>query len=89
MAQRYPEFGGPPPDYLSQSHGEGFVQFFEDRLSRQGIYFMDEPESALSPNQPPTRTALRAEKHPKRRSVASHHGDPFTHSDGHTRRAHP
>lgn len=38
-----------PPDYLSWSHGEGFVRFFEERMSRQGIYFMDEPESALSP----------------------------------------
>jgi len=40
---------GPPPDYLSWSHGEGFIRFFEERLSRRGIYFMDEPESALSP----------------------------------------
>ena len=38
-----------PPDYLSWSHGEGFVRFFEERLSRQGIFFLDEPESALSP----------------------------------------
>lgn len=46
MAQKH---GGAAPDYLSWSHGEGFVRFFEDRLSRQGIFFMDEPESALSP----------------------------------------
>jgi predicted ATPase len=38
-----------PPDFLSASHGEGFVRFFDERMSRQGIYFMDEPESALSP----------------------------------------
>lgn len=38
-----------PPDYLSWSHGEGFLKFFEERMARQGIYFMDEPESALSP----------------------------------------
>lgn len=37
------------PDFLSFSHGEGFVRFFEERMSRQGIYFLDEPESALSP----------------------------------------
>lgn len=43
------ESGGVPPDFLSWSHGEGFVRFFEERMSRQGIYFMDEPESALSP----------------------------------------
>jgi predicted ATPase len=43
-------FGGPPPDYLSWSHGEGFMRFFEERLSRQGLYILDEPESALSPS---------------------------------------
>lgn len=43
------ESGAPAPDFLSWSHGEGFVRFFEERMSRQGIYFMDEPESALSP----------------------------------------
>ncbi|MGI9413157.1 MAG: AAA family ATPase [Hyphomicrobiales bacterium] len=42
-------FGSPPPDFLSWSHGEGFIRFFEERCARQGIYFMDEPESALSP----------------------------------------
>ncbi len=38
-----------PPDFLSWSHGEGFVRFFEERMSRQGLYLLDEPESALSP----------------------------------------
>ncbi len=38
-----------PPDFLSWSHGEGFIRFFEERCTRQGIYFFDEPESALSP----------------------------------------
>jgi predicted ATPase len=37
------------PDFLSISHGEGFVAFFEERLSQQGLYIFDEPESALSP----------------------------------------
>lgn len=37
------------PDFLSWSHGEGFFRFFEERMGRQGIYFLDEPESALSP----------------------------------------
>lgn len=39
----------PAPDFLSWSHGEGFFRFFEERMDRQGIYFMGEPESALSP----------------------------------------
>ncbi len=38
-----------PPDYLSHSHGEGFLRFFEERCTRQGLYIFDEPESALSP----------------------------------------
>jgi predicted ATPase len=41
--------GGAPPDFLSWSHGEGFIRFFEERCQRQGVYFLDEPESALSP----------------------------------------
>jgi predicted ATPase len=38
-----------PPDFLSHSHGEGFLRFFEERCGRQGLYIFDEPESALSP----------------------------------------
>jgi predicted ATPase len=41
---------GPAPDFLSWSHGEGFMRFFEERCSRQGLYILDEPESALSPS---------------------------------------
>jgi predicted ATPase len=44
------EGGGPPPDFLSHSHGEGFLRFFEERCRRQGIFIFDEPESALSPS---------------------------------------
>jgi predicted ATPase len=40
---------GPPPDFLSHSHGEGFLRFFAERCQRQGIFIFDEPESALSP----------------------------------------
>src|SRR5436190_17416050 len=40
---------GIPPDYLSHSHGEGFLKFFEDRCKSQGLFIFDEPESALSP----------------------------------------
>jgi predicted ATPase len=41
---------GTQPDFLSHSHGEGFLRFFEERCQRQGIYIFDEPESALSPS---------------------------------------
>jgi len=50
LDQSAKEFGYTPPDFLSYSHGEGFIRFFSERVNRQGIYFMDEPESALSPN---------------------------------------
>lgn len=42
--------GGAPPDFLSHSHGEGFLRFFEERCQRQGLFIFDEPESALSPS---------------------------------------
>jgi predicted ATPase len=38
------------PDFLSHSHGEGFLRFFDERCRRQGIFIFDEPESALSPS---------------------------------------
>jgi predicted ATPase len=43
-------FGGPPPDFLSHSHGEGFLHFFSERCREQGLFIFDEPESALSPS---------------------------------------
>ena len=39
---------GAPPDYLSHSHGEGFMRLFEERCQQPGVFFFDEPESALS-----------------------------------------
>jgi predicted ATPase len=44
------EVGEVGPDFLSHSHGEGFLRFFEERCQRQGIFIFDEPESALSPS---------------------------------------
>ena len=41
--------GFAPPDFLSHSHGEGFLRFFQERCQKQGIFIFDEPESALSP----------------------------------------
>ena len=41
--------GSTSADFLSHSHGEGFLRFFNERCQRQGIYIFDEPESALSP----------------------------------------
>ena len=44
-----PFSGAAPPDFLSHSHGEGFLRFFEERCQKQGIFIFDEPELALSP----------------------------------------
>ncbi|HVN71088.1 MAG TPA: AAA family ATPase [Desulfomonilia bacterium] len=40
-------FGG--KSLMSQSHGESFMSFFRSRYKIEGLYFMDEPETALSP----------------------------------------
>jgi len=40
-------FGG--KSLLEQSHGESFMSFFTSRYTIEGVYFLDEPETALSP----------------------------------------
>jgi predicted ATPase len=49
VARYLDEVGSPSADFLSHSHGEGFLRFFEERCQKQGIFIFDEPESALSP----------------------------------------
>ena len=44
------DVGGAPPNFLSHSHGEGFLRFLEERCRRRGLFIFDEPESALSPS---------------------------------------
>lgn len=34
---------------MSQSHGQSLMSYFSSRFKRKGIYFLDEPETALSP----------------------------------------
>jgi len=43
------ESGAAGPDFLSHSHGEGFLRFFAERCEKPGLFIFDEPESALSP----------------------------------------
>src|ERR1700758_4030540 len=50
VARYLDEVGSPYADFLSHSHGEGFLRFFNERCQKQGIYIFDEPESALSPS---------------------------------------
>jgi len=40
-------FGG--KSLMTQSHGQSILSFFRARYERKGLYFMDEPETALSP----------------------------------------
>lgn len=44
----YMEDLGPGPPFHEMSHGESFLEVFEERFLRPGFYCMDEPESALS-----------------------------------------
>lgn len=40
-------FGG--KSLITQSHGQSLMSYFQSRYSREGLYFLDEPETALSP----------------------------------------
>lgn len=40
-------FGG--KSLLTQSHGQSLMSYFSARYTRKGVYFLDEPETALSP----------------------------------------
>lgn len=40
-------FGG--KSLVTQSHGQSTMSYFRSRYQRKGIYFLDEPETALSP----------------------------------------
>jgi predicted ATPase len=49
-------FGGPPVaasyggrSLHEQSHGESFLALMNERFTGQGLYLLDEPEAALSP----------------------------------------
>ncbi len=41
-------FGG--KSLLSQSHGQSLMSFFRNRYKLEGLYLLDEPETALSPS---------------------------------------
>jgi predicted ATPase len=52
LARRY----GENPD--GRSHGETFLSLLEERLVPRGLYFLDEPETPLSPSRVLTLIAL-------------------------------
>ena len=49
METEYAKGGGRPRQYHLKSHGESFLSVMQDNFSPQSIYFLDEPEAALSP----------------------------------------
>ncbi len=75
LAVQYPLGGGPSPDFLSHSHGEGFLRFFLERLRGQALYIFDEPESALSPKRQVelVQTLMRLEGEAKFQIVMATH----------------
>ncbi|QPF71958.1 AAA family ATPase [Roseateles sp. DAIF2] len=52
------QIGSPNPSLHACSHGEAFMAVLFERLRGQGLYLLDEPEAALSPQR--QLTALRA-----------------------------
>lgn len=46
-AQMLDYFGG--KSLITQSHGQSLMSYFKSRYNIKGLYFMDEPETALSP----------------------------------------
>jgi len=61
VARYLDDLPGGGPDFLSYSHGEGFLRVFGERCRAQGLYLMDEPESALSPSRQMDLVELLAE----------------------------
>ncbi|MGR3811136.1 AAA family ATPase [Jiulongibacter sp. NS-SX5] len=49
-------------DLDAMSHGEGFLKFFLARITGPGVYLIDEPESALSPQRQLSLMALIRKK---------------------------
>ncbi len=43
------EMGGTPHFYHEKSHGESFLAVIQDNFGKNGMYLLDEPEAALSP----------------------------------------
>ncbi len=62
-------------DLEAMSHGEGFLTFFKSRITGRGLYLIDEPEAALSPQNQLVLLSLILEKAKKTSSqfiIATH-----------------
>ena len=49
MEEEYSRYGGRPQHFHEKSHGESFLQLVQNSFKPDGIYLLDEPEAALSP----------------------------------------
>ncbi|MCP3898485.1 MAG: AAA family ATPase [Desulfobacteraceae bacterium] len=47
-SEMFDYFGG--KSLITQSHGQSLMSYFQSRYNRKGIYFLDEPETAMSPS---------------------------------------
>ncbi|WP_303787940.1 AAA family ATPase [Ruminococcus flavefaciens] len=47
--EEYTRIQGIPQHYHEKSHGESFLSVIQKNFGKNGLYFLDEPESALSP----------------------------------------
>ncbi len=47
--EEYSRVGGVPQHYHEKSHGESFLQLAQTNFRSHGLYILDEPEAALSP----------------------------------------
>ena len=49
MEEEYSRYGGVSQQYHKRSHGESFLQLVKSSFREGGLYLLDEPEAALSP----------------------------------------
>lgn len=47
--EKYADFAHPSEEYHNRSHGESFLKMVQNNIQPNGLYFLDEPEAALSP----------------------------------------
>ncbi len=60
MEEEYSKLGGVPQHLHERSHGESFLAMVQRQFQADGLYLMDEPEAALSPQR---QLTLLAELH--------------------------
>lgn len=47
--EEYADFAHPSEEYHNRSHGESYLKMAQNNIQPNGLYFLDEPEAALSP----------------------------------------